>query len=73
VNLDDLKLIPLSEVPAILTTIDGIERTRQTVHNWATKGIKRGRSEPLILKTQMRASQLYTTRKWVLEFINAAA
>jgi hypothetical protein len=64
--------ITLGEVVPFLSKVLGIERTRQTVHNWAVKGIRFGRDR-VFLKTERRAGIRYTTRTWVREFVDAVS
>ena len=58
------KLVKLSEVVPYLEKKHNIEVTRQTVYNWAKMG-KRN----TVLKTAKRVGTLYTTERWVDEFI----
>lgn len=63
--------ITLGEVVPYLSRVLGIDRTRQTVHNWAKHGVERGLSQTLYLQTIKRAGVMYTTRTWVREFVDA--
>ncbi len=62
--------ITLGEVVPYLSRVLGIERTRQTVHNWAVTGIKLSETVQLYLKTRKRAGIRYTQRDWVRAFID---
>lgn len=56
--------IPLPQVPAILWQVYGRRVSRQTVWNWARKGlsIPGGRARLQVLE---RGRRLYTTLRWL--------
>lgn len=54
----------LADVPRYVEDITGIARSRQTVYNWATKGVKGN-----VLKTELKAGQMFTKDIWVLDFL----
>jgi hypothetical protein len=62
--------ITLGEVVPFLSRVLGIERTRQTVHNWAVNGVKRGVHDKIYLRSKRRAGIRYTQRQWVREFVD---
>ncbi len=62
--------ITLGEVVVYLSRVLGIERTRQTIHNWALHGIKRGVHDRVMLRSKKRAGIRYTQRRWVKEFVD---
>lgn len=66
-------LIKIVNVPALLYEITGVTRTRATVYLWATKGRQSKYGTILKLRTVRRLNQLYTTRKWVENFIRDVA
>ncbi len=63
--------ISLGQVVPYLSKVMQIDRTRQTVHNWAVTGVKRGVGNRILLRTEKRAGQRYTKREWVREFVDA--
>ncbi len=72
-NLKDVKWVTLGEVPDYLTRTMGITRSRQTVYNWAKDGVIKGIGRRVKLRTVVRANKVYTTRKWVRDFIDATS
>lgn len=69
-SLKDVQWITLGEVPAYLLKVHNITRQRQTVYNWAEKGLHKALGRTVKLKTQMRAGMIYTTRAWVRRFLD---
>lgn len=67
-KLKNSDYIKLNQVPALLLELTGQTRTLATVYNWAEYGrpIDEGR---IFLKVSKRLGVLYTTREWVLKFI----
>jgi hypothetical protein len=63
--------ISLGQVVPYLSKVMQIDRTRQTVHNWAVVGVQRGLGDRILLRTEKRAGQRYTKREWVREFVDA--
>lgn len=70
INVSPQQYITLGEVVPYLSRVMGIDRTRQTVHNWATRGVERGLNNNVRLVTIKRAGRMYTTRAWVREFVD---
>lgn len=68
---DDLKRIPLNDVPDLLQNLGYPRYSRQTVYSWARDGIKRHQTEPIFLKTVKVRNRLRTTAYWVKGFMNA--
>jgi len=68
--LEETQYIALSEVVPYLFKTMNIERSRQTIYNWALHGIERGLGRTVTLRTIRRAGRLATTRQWVQEFID---
>lgn len=62
--------ISLSEVVPYMSKTMSINRTRQTIYNWATKGVERGLGRVVRLRTIKQAGSLRTTRGWVKEFVD---
>jgi len=62
-------LIPMEKVPALITRLTGVSRTRATVYLWARKGRPDAHGQIAKLKTYRRLGQLYTTEEAVKEFI----
>lgn len=69
--LSDVEWVAISEVPVYLNKVMGITRTRQTVLNWVTKGVRRGLGAPVKLRSRWRMNHWYTTRVWLRQFIEA--
>lgn len=68
-RLSDVQWITLGLVVPYLEKTMGIVRTRQTIYNWAIKGVYRGLGKRIVLRTKMRANMIYTTRAWVRAFV----
>jgi hypothetical protein len=69
---DSKDLVYLSEIPIFLRDERGMAKMpcRQTIWNWATKGIARkGSGRRLRLKVSKARGQLLTTKRWVDEFL----
>lgn len=62
-------LIRLIDVPALLTKLTGVTRSRATIYNWATKGRRGYANEDIKLKIVRRLGTMFTTKEWVEEFI----
>ena len=68
--MDEPVYISIQEVvPYMAKTMD-IQRTRQTIYNWATNGVERGLGHVVYLRTIKQAGRLVTTREWVREFVD---
>ena len=64
------ELMKLVDVPARVNDLTGASISRQTVYNWASKGRKVFRTgEAVHLKVKLKAGQLFTTEKWVRDFL----
>ena len=64
-------LIKIRDVPKLLLELTGAGRTRITVYQWVRYGRESYAGEKIYLKTVRRLGYLYTTRKWVEEFIRS--
>ncbi len=62
--------LSLGEVVPYMSRAMGINRTRQTVHNWAIKGVERGLGRIVRLRITKRAGRMYTTRNWLRKFLD---
>lgn len=58
----------LAEVPAYIEAKFGVHRIRQTVYNWATKGVVIA-GETYKLRTERRVGQMFTRSEWVDDFL----
>lgn len=58
------KRLKLGEVPAYIYNKYGVEVSRQTVYNWAKKGVRGIR-----LRTIRKANKWWTTAAWVDDFV----
>lgn len=58
----------MGAVVAYVEEKTGVRRSRQTVYNWASRGIKVAGQE-FKLKTETHAGQAFTCQEWVDEFI----
>jgi hypothetical protein len=64
-----LQKVRLSDVPKLLKKLTGEQRSRKTVYNWAKKGRKNYSNEQVVLETTSVAGTKYTTRSWLLQFL----
>lgn len=62
-------LIKLDNVPKLLLELTGVTRVRSTVYNWVQKGRANYTGQIIKLKATRRLGLLYTTRQWVLDFV----
>lgn len=61
--------IKLKDVPPIVLELTGVDRTAKTIESWARKG-RRGYDNTLVkLKTRKRLGTRFTTRQWIIEFL----
>jgi hypothetical protein len=65
------KLIKLSDVPQIIYDMSNITRCRSLIYSWAKKGRLSYTNDPIKLKTVMKYGHLYTTKDWLVEFLEA--
>ena len=72
-KLNDVKWVTLGQAIPYLERVKGITKTRQTIYNWAERGLSRQFGHTIKLKTRLRAGTLYTTRVWVTEFLDATS
>lgn len=68
-DTEEKKLIPLSAVPALLTELTGVTRTRNTIYNWTKKGCRTIDARTVMLKTMVKMNQTFTTKENVIKFI----
>ena len=65
--MDYIKIANVSELVEKLT---GVKISRQTVYNWILKGrLTKHAKERIYLRYESRAGQLYTTEKWIKDFL----
>ncbi len=69
INLDDLKLIPISEVSSLISELTGVWRFPVTIYRWTKIGCRTLDARMIKLATLSRSGQLYTTRDLVMKFI----
>ncbi len=62
-------LIKLSDVPKLIVELSGVTRVRSTIYGWVLRGRGDSHGSVIKLKTTRRLGALYTTKAWVLEFI----
>ena len=60
--------LTLAQVPDYVQRTHGFSRSRQTVYNWAKKGVPVG-GEKILLPTINKGGQLYTTAEDVDAFV----
>jgi hypothetical protein len=60
------RYLTMEQAARYVARIEGVPRTRQTVYNWARKGVRDTK-----LRTRTRANQMYTTAAWITEFLRA--
>jgi hypothetical protein len=64
-----IRYIRLQDVPRVLLELTGQTRCRATIYNWVCKG-KRGYDNVVIkLKIKKTLGMMFTTREWVVDFI----
>ncbi len=64
-------LIKIRDVPALILKMTGCTRTQATVYMWTRKGIRAYDGSTAKLKVTKRLGHLYTTKKWVEEFLRS--
>lgn len=62
------RFLTMDQAVLYVAKIEGVQRTRQTIYNWAKRGVRGTK-----LRTKKRAGQLYTTAAWITEFLHAAS
>lgn len=72
-NLRDVEWIRLGTVPKYLWAVYGIRKTRQTVYNWAEKGVTKRLGRIVRLRAEKRGATWYTKRRWVRAFVEATS
>jgi len=63
------KLIPLSAVSAIFTSLTGVSRSKATVYNWARKGCRTNDGRIVKLGARKHMDQWFTTQSEIETFI----
>lgn len=63
------KLIPLSAVPAILTSLTGVTRSKPTILNWVRFGCRNSEADIVKLSAVMKLGQWFTTLPEIKKFI----
>lgn len=66
--MTEIDLIRLSAVPPLVHEKTGVIRSRATIYNWATKGVK-NRGQKVFLQTTVKAGQMYTTLPYLDAFL----
>lgn len=62
-------LIKLDDVSKLLIELTGVTRTRSTIYSWIKKGRANYANQIIKLKVTKRLGTYYTTRQWVLNFV----
>ncbi len=62
-------LMALSAVPNYILEKTGVKRSRQTVYNWVSKGVK-NTEQTFKLRTETKAGQVYTRADWIDTFLS---
>ena len=63
-------LIKFKDVPALIYRIYGVKIVESKVHKWEKKGRRSGDGTRIVkLKTTKRIGRLFTTEKWIREFV----
>ncbi len=70
INLEDLKLVPISAVSSLILKLTGIQRHPSTIYRWTKVGCRSLDARVVKLTTISRAGQLFTTRDLVEKFID---
>ena len=64
------ELIRFKDVPALVYRIYGVRVVETTIHKWRSKGRRSGDSTRIVkLKTTKRIGRIFTTEKWIREFV----
>lgn len=63
------QLIKIADVPVLVLELTNLHRTRTCIYQWIKVGRINSDGERIKLKTTKRLGFLYTTRKWVKEFV----
>lgn len=58
----------LADVPAYVKEKTGVDRSRQTVYNWAKEGVTVA-GQKFKLETETKLGQLFTRSEWVDAFL----
>ena len=64
-------LIKMRDIPALILEMTGTTRTRAAIYMWIRKGIRGYDGGKVKLKTTKRIGHIYTTKKWVEEFLRS--
>ena len=65
----DNEYITLNKAAPLVYEISGVSRCRSALAKWASKGRRSAVGKKVYLKTSKRLGLVYTTRKWLEEFI----
>lgn len=63
------KLIKIVDVPLVVYELTGVKRTRTCIYEWIRIGRIGSDGERIKLKTIKQLGFLYTTHKWITEFV----
>ena len=64
------ELIKFKNVPALVYEIYGVKVVETTIHKWRSKGRRSGDGTKIVkLKTTKRIGRIFTTEKWIREFV----
>ena len=64
-----MQWLTVSEIVVYIRQLTGLERTRQSIYKWAKTGKKTSSGATVKLRATNRLGRLYSTAKWVREFI----
>ncbi len=67
----DEEYIKLSKAASLVYEITGVSRTAWALQKWHRKGRVNTAGKIVKLKIARRLGMVYTTRKWLIEFIKA--
>lgn len=67
----DEEYIKLEKAAPLVYEISGVSRCRSALAKWARYGRRSAVGKKVRLKTSKRLGLIYTTRKWLEEFIRA--
>ncbi len=65
--------IPFHDVPPVIKELTGVTRTPAAVTRWAKVGRQNHHGAMIKLKASKRLGRMYTTREWLLKFIEEVA
>jgi hypothetical protein len=63
-------LIPVEKVPALVLELTGVTRGKPLIYSWIRKGRISQHGQIVKLKATKRLGTWFTTKEWLMNFIN---